>query len=175
MGRTKKPRKAYRLGRVDPDPVDLAISRASKLRLVQRLDLMRPLRKAFDGLRMGTGGWAAWASVADGLNVAEELSLLGIASDRTGEIVAAQLALKSLHERVQQRGTWTMRAEEITAIEWAIDLHDIQLQHASQGEVERAIETVKRTRLQVLKGNGPRNATVCVGALGAVTQPGATA
>ena len=167
MGRNRKPRKAYRPGRVDADPVDLAISRAAKLSLVQRLDLMRPLRAAFEGMRMGTAGWPAWCSVADAMNVAEQLAGAGIVSDRQPEFTAAQAALHQVHGRVLAGGSWTLRAAEITALDFAVDLHGIQLQYVSQGEVQDAIEAVKRNVLQALRGNAPRNAKVCVGVLGA--------
>lgn len=166
MGRNRKPRKAYRRGRVDLDPVDMTKARVSTLTIAQRLDLMRPLRAAFTGLRTATGHWPAWCGMAYGLNVAEQLALSGIARDRLPEFTAGQAAMHALHSRVVAGGSWTMRAQEITALEFAVDLHGIQLQFASQGEVANASEAVKRNVQQALKGNAPRDAKVCVGVLG---------
>ncbi|MBF9672519.1 hypothetical protein IAI19_11775, partial [Streptococcus pseudopneumoniae] len=56
---------------------------------------------------------------------------------------------------------------EITALDFAVDLHVIQLQFCSQREMDDAIKTVKRKMQQALKGNAPRSARICVGALGA--------
>lgn len=166
MGRNRKPRKAYRPRPVDLDTPDMVKARVATLTLGQRLELMRPLRKAFEGLRMGTAGWPAWCAVADGMNVAEQLARDGIASDHLHAFTAAQAALQALHARVNERGTWTMRAAEITALDFAVDLHGIQLQFVSKGEMEAAITTVQRRVQQALKGNAPADALVCVGALG---------
>ena len=42
----------------------------------QRQALSQPLQQALDGLRTGTGGWAAWRAMADAMNVAEQLVVL---------------------------------------------------------------------------------------------------
>lgn len=166
MGRNRKPRKAYKPRPIDLDPVDMVKSGVAKLTLAQRLAFERDARTAFAGLRSATGGLHAWETVADAMNVSELLAA-NICSDRLPEFFAAQDALHELHSRVQAGGSWTMRAAEITALDFAVDLHVIQLQFCSQREMDDAIKTVKRKMQQALKGNAPRSARICVGALGA--------
>lgn len=178
MPRTRKPRKPYRPSPVQTDPVETTIARAGRLRLADQLYLMSPLRAAFDCLRAGTAGWGAWCAAADGLNVAEQLARTSICSDRLPEFTAAQAALQQLHARVSAGGSWTLYAAEIKALDFAFDLHSIQLQYASQGEVQAAILAVQRNVQQALMGNAPQGAMVCMGQLGrpdaAAATPAAT-
>lgn len=166
MGKSQRPRKAYRPRPVDAAPHELAMARAAALQPSQRQALSQPLQQALDGLRTGTGGWAAWRAMADAMNVAEQLVVRGIASDRMAEIQAAQAALHAVHQRHAQRGTWTLRADELAALTTGAQMHTIQLRFASQGEVADAIRAVQRRVQQALAGNAPRDARVCVGQLG---------
>jgi hypothetical protein len=166
MGRSTKPRKAYRPRPVDADPTQLAIARAALIPPAQRTLLLRPLQHALDGLRTGTGGWAAWCGMADAMNVAEQLALRGIASDRMPEIQAAQAALQAVHTRQATRNTWTLRADELRALDEGAFFHRVQIKHCTQGEMADAIQAVQRRVSQALAGNAPRDARVCLGALG---------
>lgn len=171
MANNRKPRKAYRPGRVDPDPVQTAIALASKLLPQQRAALRQPLRAALRGLRTGTGGCKAWESMADAMNVAEQLALRGIASDRMPEVEAAQAALYSLHTRHAQRGSWTLQAAELTALRVGRFFHFAQLAYCTQGELRDSIMAVQRNVHQALQGNASPHAKVCVGMLAAQPQP----
>ena len=166
MPASSKPRKAYRPRPVDIDPTQLAIARAALVPAPQRAMLLTPVRRALDGLRMATGGWQAWCGMADAMNVAERLALAGIASDRMPEIQAAQAALQTLHARHATTGSWTLRAEELRALDEGAFFHKVQLEHCTQGELHDAILAVQRRVAQALAGNAPRDARVCVGQLG---------
>lgn len=165
MGRTAKPRKAYRPRPVDADPTQLAIARAALVPPAERTKLLTPLATALDGMRQARG-WEAWCSMADALNVAEQLALLGICSDRMPEIQAGQAALQGVYARRADGGTWTLRAEEIKALDEAAFFYRVQLRLCTQGELHDAIQAVRRRVPQALAGNAPRNARVCVGQLG---------
>lgn len=166
MPTPKKPRKAYRARPVFADPVECVIAHAGRLPTEQRNALVRPVEQAFEAMRRGTGGWPAWCGMADAMNVAEALAHGGIASDRMPEIQAAQAALHAVHSRVNAGGSWTLRAAEIGALEFGVDLHRIQATLCSQGEMAAAITSVQRKASQALKGNAGKGVTVCVGALG---------
>jgi hypothetical protein len=166
MPASSKPRKAYRPRPVDVDPTQLAIARAALVPAPQRALLVRPVQQALDGLRTATGGWPAWRGMADAMNVAERLALAGIASDRMPEIQAAQAALQTLHARHATTGSWTLRSEELRALDDGAFFHRVQLEHCTQGELHDAIQAVQRRVAQALAGNAPRDARVCVGQLG---------
>lgn len=165
MSANRKPRKAYRPGRVDIDPVHTAIALASKLQPEQRAALRKPLRAALRTLRTGTRTGAAWADMADGMNVAEQLARAGIASDRMPEILAAQAALHAVHTRHATLGSWTLRGSELQALRVGAFFHQVQLIYCTQGELRTAITTVQRNVQQALKGNASPRARICVGTL----------
>ena len=165
MPASRKPRKAYRPGRIDTDPVETAIALASKLLPTQRAVLRQPLRAALQLLRTGSPTAAPWNDRADGMNVAEQLARRGIASDRMPEILAAQAALHAVHTRHAERGTWTLRGPELQALRVGRFFHFVQLNYCTQGELRDAITTVQRNVAQALKGNASPRARICVGAL----------
>lgn len=166
MGRTAKPRKAYRPRRVDLDPMDLASSRAALLQPHQKAALVGPVTAALDHLRRCVDTWVAWCSLADAMNVAEQLALRNIASDRLPEFHTAQQVMHDVYHRQADRGTWAMRATELAALDFAVQLHVIQLDHCTQGELGDAIQAVQRRVAQALAGNAPKTARVCVGQIG---------
>jgi len=166
MGKNSKPRKVYRPHRVDLDPMDLASSRAALLQPHQKAALAGPVRAALDHLRRCSDSWTAWCNLADAMNVAEQLALRNIASDRLPEFQAAQQVLHDVYHRQANRGTWAMRAPELAALDFAVTLHVIQLGHCTQGELGDSIQAVQRRVAQALAGNAPKDARVCVGQLG---------
>ena len=166
MGRTAKPRRAYRPRPVTADTVETAIARAGLLPESSRQALRAPIIAALDGLRTGTGQWPAWCSMADALNVAEQLAADGIASNHAGTIAAAQSVLADLHARLAKGAPWTLRAAELKTLQDAAEIAEIQLEYASQGEVADAIESVKRRVAGALAGSVGADTTVCIGGLG---------
>lgn len=166
MPRSHKPRKRYVPKRVEWDPVNATHARASLVPPAEQQALVRPMLAAMDRMRRG-GDWGAWCSLADALNVAERLAHLSIASDRLPEFEAGQDALGAVHQRHEATNSWTLRGDEIRALDTALELHAVQLSLCTQGELAEAITTVKRCVEQALAGNAPRSARVCVaGGLG---------
>lgn len=165
MGRTAKPRKAYRPAPAIIDAVDYTIALACKLAPQQRAGLRNPLRQALNNLRTGRDTASAWCELADGMNVAEQLARRGIVRDRLQVFLQAQAALQAVHTRNQQRGSMTLRADEMAALRLGRFFHFVQLDYCTQGEVKAAIEAVRRKVQQALAGNAARDARVCVGGL----------
>ncbi len=117
MGRTAKPRRAYRPRPVIADTVETAIARAGLLPGSTLQALRAAIIAALDGLRTGTGQWPAWCSMADALNVAEQLAADGIASNHAATIAAAQSVLADLHARLAEGAPWTLRAAELDIVD----------------------------------------------------------
>lgn len=160
MPRSQPPRRRYAPKRVDSDPVGLAMAHAALLQPQQQADLINPLRAAFEALRRGQGNQNAWCAMADAMNIAEALADLGIANDHAELIQRAQAALAALHQRHQTNRSWTLRAAELDALRDASEIHEIQIEHATQGEVANAIATVR--------SSGPAGAaTACTTPTGA--------
>lgn len=166
MATNRKPRKPHRPRRVDLDPMDMTSARVARLTPQQKATLISPAQAALDNLRRCVDPWPAWCNLADALNVAEQLGLRAIASDRLPEIRAAQAVMHDIYHRQATRGTWAMRAPELAALDFAVALHAIQLDHCSQGELADSILAVQRRVAQALAGNAPKDARVCVGQIG---------
>ena len=158
---TKPRRKAYRPGRVDGDPVSLAMRMAAKLDAAQLPGLLDRLQARLEAFRTGHGNAEHWAALADSLNVAEGLAQLHIASDHQDTFDRGQQALAAVHGRAHgPRKSWTLRGPELQALDDALFVHGVQLQHCSQGELQQAVTNVQRRVAQALAGNAGRNVTV---------------
>jgi hypothetical protein len=167
MPRSSRPRKAYRPRALSTDPVEQAIAGAATPPVSTLASLIGPMRQSLDELRRGDGCKASWECLADALNVAQALTDLGIAPDHRDTIVRACRSLGTLSERVNASGSWTLRAAELTALQDACEIHEIQLELASQREIRDAITAVQRRVRGVLSGSAPARAHIaCIGALG---------
>ncbi len=167
MPRSHKPRKRYIPKRIDCDPIDLAISRATVLTIGQRTLLTAPMHKSLEAFRTGKATRHDWANLADAMNVAEQLSALHIASDHGETWERAQATLAAVHDRVAAGGSFTLRGPELSALDDAVFVHGVQLEHCSQAELEQAILRVKRRVEGALQGNvGPGTRVLNAGGLG---------
>lgn len=141
--------------RVAVNSIEIAISRARRLDdadVVRQLDIVRTaLREFCCGLHCRTH----WASLADTANIAETLSTMGLGrgDDADRLIEDAQQALHDAWQRHQQRGTWTLYADEIAALQYLVSLHAIQLEACSYGEFEDAYRRTAQRMAQALAGN----------------------
>jgi hypothetical protein len=167
MGRSSAPRKAYRPRPVDRDPVGLATAMAALLDPPQRQKLVDRCATAFEAFRGGRGTAALWADLADALNVAEALAERGIANDHAELFQRAQAALSDVSSRHEHGRSWTLYAADITALDEALYVHGIQLEHCSQREFAESVRQVQRRVAGALRGHPPAGARVCnPGALG---------
>jgi len=172
MAANRKPRKQYRPRPVDADPIGLAFSRAVTLGPTQRLRFIEPVAVAMLALKRGHATEQHWADLADALNVAEQLCALRICNDRLPAVLAGQAALHAIYNRHATLGRWVAKGEELRALAddtgatlAALDVHRVQVNHCSQGEMATAIQRATDRARQALAGNAPRDALVCVGGL----------
>ena len=152
-GNRKRPRKAYRprTGAVELDPVGLALTMAAKLVPAQVESIMRIVDANLQAFRLGHGNRSSWADLASRLNVSEALAQAGIATDHAQTFERGQQALAAVHTRAHGPAkSWTLRGPEIKALDEAVFLHRVQLQHCSQGELQQACQRVQRRSEQAL-------------------------
>lgn len=154
MGRTAKPRKAYRPKPVMLNSVQRAIENAGTLDKAGAAMAKAAVDKAFDDFKRGERPAFNFDVMADALNIAESLSALGIASDPESRqaIHQAQATLAALAAQHQAQGTWTMRAHQIQAIDDGLLRHKIQLDFASRLEYERALQMTRARLSAALRG-----------------------
>lgn len=165
MPRPNRPRKAYRPKPVHTNAHLHAIAGAHKLARADVAQQVHIMRIAVAEFSRGRDCAHHWRSLADTANVAESLAALGICSgsDAQRVIGAAQAALAQVAARHRGRGTWTLHATEIDALQWLVTLHARQLAECDYAELERAMEHTRRRVAQARAGNAPAGAIVVEG------------
>ena len=121
--------------------------------------------KAIRAFMYGKATPEHWASLADTSNVSETLCQMRLGGGPEAERVIrdAQKVLSDVSERFKARGSWTLYAAEIDALQWLAQLHKTQLQVCSYGEFEAAYtKTVNRIK-QARAGNVAEGVVVVEG------------
>jgi len=79
------------------------------------------------------------------VNIAEALALGGIGEDYKTEIRAGQDAPKDLCARgVEREDRFVFKAQELAALNLAMDIHDAQLEAVTVQQLEQAVNYVKK-------------------------------
>lgn len=138
---------------INATPLEIAVNRAGRLPPTERAELLDPVQQAFAAFRAGRGTPGHWRRLADANNIAMELARRKIASDHLGTtFAAAEAALVAVHGRHASSGSWTLKATEITALDDAVFVHGIQLDHCSRGELSAAVTRVINRTQAALRG-----------------------
>jgi hypothetical protein len=95
-------------------------------------------------LRLGNATKAEIDIIIAALNIAEALARRGVGSDWLPELRAAQDALLTLARR-GLTSRFIVRADELTALNLAMEIHDAQLEAVTVKQLETAMEFVAET------------------------------
>ena len=165
MGATKKPRKTYRPKPVWVNPMAVVRENAAVLDPEQVARVVAVVRQAADLFRRGEDPAFQVDIMADALNIAESIAELGICSDDESvqAIAGAQRVLVAASVRADAGGTWTMRGDELRALDDGLDRHFIQLRFVSRSEYDRAIDRTQAKLSAALRGQGSRKPLVLAG------------
>lgn len=154
---------------VHSNAVQIALARVKPLTAADVAGQTALVQNALQQFCQGINCDAHWCSLADTANMAETLAGMGLGSgdDATRVIELAQRALADVHQRHNQRGSWTLYADEIDAMHWLVRLHcTAQLPACSYGELGDAMAATRNRMQQALAGNAPRGALVIDGGMG---------
>lgn len=154
---------------VHSNAVQIALARVKPLTAADVAGQTALVQHALQQFCQGINCDAHWCSLADTANMAETLAGMGLGSgdDATRVIELAQRALADVHQRHNQRGSWTLYADEIDAMHWLVRLHcTAQLPACSYGELGDAMAATRNRMQQALAGNAPRGALVIDGGMG---------
>lgn len=143
--------------RMVADTMALAQANVQLLKASDVQQQMRIVRQALDEFRRGLHCAHHWKSLADTANMAETLASMGLGGGQEAEaaINEAQQALAAVHQRHTSRGSWTLYAAEVLALNWLVQLHELQLANTSYGEFEAAFNRTRNRIQQALAGNAP--------------------
>jgi len=103
--------------------------------------------QAMTALAKGNGTIIDVDVVLEALNVTEALAKLNVGTDWSAEIQAAQDALSTMASRGLANGNrFIFKAQELTAINLAMEVHDAQLDAVSVGKMIEAIFLVRNVK-----------------------------
>ncbi|WP_457425611.1 hypothetical protein [Roseateles sp. P5_E7] len=143
-------------------PLQIATNRAAKLNDDEQRGLLFNPRTAFTEFRAGRGSLGLWLHLADAINVGQVLATEhGLASNHADTFAAAVNAMAAVHGRFGRRGSWTLRAAELEALNFALCVHAVQLGLCSRGELGAAYTTVANRARGALAGNTAPGTHVC--------------
>lgn len=123
------------------------------------------VRRAVNEFARGQHCAAHWLSLADTANMAESLAAMRIGAGAQADdiIERAQRALHDVHQRQATRGTWTLYADEIDALQWLAQLHAVQLAECTRREFEEAFKRTTNRIFGALAGNAGTGTIVVEG------------
>lgn len=109
-----------------------------------------------------------WGTLADAANMAETLASMGLGGGPDAEQVIdrAQQVLHDVHQRHAERGSHTLYADEIDALQWLVRLHVMQLGACSYREFATAFDRTRERIAQACAGNAPPGARLVMGMVG---------
>lgn len=165
MGRTTKPRKAYRPQPMHANALQRTLARVHKIAPEDVAGQVSIMARALREFSSGQHCLHHWRSLADVSNVCESLTAAGICSgpDADRVINTAQAALAAAHERSRSRETWTLYPAELDSLHWLVALHARQLGECDHAEFDRAWQATHERVSQARAGNAPLGAIVIVG------------
>jgi hypothetical protein len=99
---------------------------------------------AMNTLRLGNATKAEIDIIIAALNIAEALARQGVGSDWLPELRTAQDALLTLARR-GLTSRFIVRADELTALNLAMEIHDAQLEAVTVKQLETAMDFVAET------------------------------
>lgn len=152
-------RRKRRPGRI-ANPLAIAFDNVRKLTPDEQREHLRPAREALAGLRSGSGSLGRWRDLADALNIAEALGALSIAGNLLDDVRAGQAALSRVLDRARDTTKWRLEHSEAIALDDALFVLRVQLEHCSAGEQRRAVDNVRNRISQALAGNGGPRVTI---------------
>lgn len=153
MGKSSKPRKAYRPKYTANglDAMAHVIRKVSPLQEADRKDLMLILHSAMHSLTHGTATFCDWGAVTNAMNLATVLAEHGVGKDFREDLLKAQHAHLRCKERKLSTGRFGYDAAGLNDVNYAIEVHDAQLQAATHGQMCAAAEEVHKE----LKSSNP--------------------
>lgn len=125
-------------------PIHIAMMRVSTLTPEERRQRVKPYQAAIQHLQFGGFGAEDWRHLADAFNFGEVFARppFNLCNDHAEKFTAGQQVLDELAEQHRERRTWTARANQLQAVKDAVEIHEIQLQYASLGELMQAERTI---------------------------------
>lgn len=131
----------------NPFAMNIALNNVSMVSEVGSANTLMRLvgHEAMDSLRRGEGTHSHLQSIIETANVAETLAKLhNLGKDWLPEIHEAQVCIHALAERGAAIGRYTMKANELKALNLLLEIHDAQLDACSVQTLGKAVEYIRQ-------------------------------
>lgn len=130
----------------NPNAMNIALNNVSMVRDAGSANTLMRLvgHEAMDSLRRGEGTRGHLQSMVEVANVAETLaSNANLGKDWLPEIHEAQMAIHALAVRGVEIGRYTLKANEIKALNLLLEIHDAQLDACSVQTLGKAVNYIR--------------------------------
>lgn len=148
--------------RVNPLAFLTAMKAVKKLPEAERERLRSEWERAFSAFKTGRGDHQAWATLTGWIDTGIAVSKAGICSDEgsRARLDGGYDAIGRIYQRQRMTGQWLMGDVEMSAIDEALWVCGVQLEHVSLREMIDAKKAVRRRYEQALAGNAPPGVNV---------------
>lgn len=137
-------RSSYRPKPQHPNPVAWLINGFKPVSQAGIVNVQIKNHSAIDALRKGVADREDVDRIIEALNIAEALQRLGIGDEYKKEVRAAQDALYAVSKRgIDREYRFVLKAQELTAINLGMEVHDAQLEVTSIKHIEYALNIVR--------------------------------
>lgn len=139
-------RSSYRPRNVIKDPLGYVLAGFIPIKNLSPISTVRiAMHDAMSSLVKGNGTSIDVEHLSHALNVAYALSTYNLGGDWLDEITKALNACKAMTERGMTRTPerYLFRGEEITLINQALEVHELQLEKCNVNQIEKAMLLVK--------------------------------
>ena len=164
---SKPPRKMkYPPGARLADPIGFVLETLSPVKDAEGGKWITALKlrntSAIGTLMQGNGTKAVLTDVVAAYNLSRALMLNGFGVDLFDIVLKAEESIRGLTERIQRTQSYTLYASEIAALKDLMELHDAQIDVATVGDIQKALERAKR---EWKSGNFTRISTTYIGSI----------
>ena len=136
-------RSSYRPKPQLPNPVAWLINGFKTVSQAGIVNVQIKNHQAIDALRKGVADREDIDCIISALNIAEALQRLGIGDEYREELKAAQDALYAVSKRgIDREYRFVLKAQELTAINLGMEIHDAQLEVTTIKHMEDALDMV---------------------------------
>lgn len=145
MARNKKPRhKQYRPRPINPSAIVDAFAARLPMATDKQQDVSLVAHQALTALTQGNGTEFDYEALAVAMNLSMLLTEIGVGREYLAVAIAGQEAIVRCKARAERTGKWGLDGPAIAALEHALELHDQQVEIATQAQMSAALREMHR-------------------------------
>lgn len=144
MAKNKRPRKQYRPKQINPTAIVDAFAARLPMATDKQQDVSLVAHQSLTALTQGKGSEFDAEALAVAMNLSMLLTELDVGKEYMAVAIAGQEAVVRCQARAANTGKWGLDGPAIAAIEQALELHDQQVEIATQAQMSAAIREMHR-------------------------------